>query len=45
MYLKNSIKKITNAFSKNKKSEVITLSTVEKSSISKIKSKLLSYVY
>ena len=42
---KNSIKKITNAFSKNKKSEVITLSTVEKSSISKIKSKLLSYVY
>ena len=42
---KNSIKKITNAFSKNKKSEVMTLSTVEKSSISKIKSKLLSYVY
>ena len=42
---KNSIKKITNDFSKNKKSEVMTLSTVEKSSISKIKSKLLSYVY
>ena len=42
---KNSVKKITNAFSKNKKSEVMTLSTVEKSSISKIKSKLLSYVY
>ena len=42
---KNSIKKITNAFSKNKKSEVMTLSTVQKDSISKIKSKLLSYVY
>ena len=42
---KNSVKKITSAFSKNKKSEVMTLSTVEKESISKIKSKLLSYVF
>ena len=42
---KDIVKEIINNFSKNKKSEVMTLSTVEKSSISKIKSKLLSYVY
>ena len=40
----NEVKKIIKNFSKNKNSEVITLSTVEKSSISKIKAKLLSYV-
>jgi GTPase len=40
----SEIKKIVNNFSKNKRSEVITLSTLEKDSISKIKSKLLSYV-
>jgi GTP-binding protein len=39
-----SIKKIVKIFKKNKKSEVITLSTIEKKSISKIKAKLLSYV-
>ena len=38
------VNKIVNNFSKNKKSEVVTLSTLEKSSISKIKAKLLSYV-
>ena len=42
---KKIVEKIIKNFSKNKKSEVMTLSTVEKSSISKIKSKLLSYVY
>ena len=31
-------------FSKDKDSEVITLSTLEKDSISKVKAKLLSYV-
>ena len=41
---KNEVKKIKDAFSKNKNSEVITLSTMEKSSVSKIKAKLLSYV-
>jgi GTPase len=40
----NSVKKILNKFSKNKSSEVITLSTIDKISISKIKAKLLSYV-
>ena len=36
--------KIVENFSKNIKSEVITLSTLEKKSISKIKAKLISYV-
>ena len=40
----NEIKKIMNNFSKNKDSEVVTLSTLEKSSVSKIKAKLLAYV-
>ena len=40
----NEIKKIVQDFSKNVKSEVIILSTLEKKSISKIKSKLISYV-
>ena len=41
---KEEIKEIINDFSKNKKSEVATLSTLNKKSISKIKAKLLSYV-
>ena len=40
----NEVKKIIKNFSKNKKSEVITLTTLEKKSVSKIKAKLLSYV-
>tara|TARA_E500000178_G_scaffold273637_1_gene272111 strand:- start:740 stop:1723 length:984 start_codon:yes stop_codon:yes gene_type:complete len=40
----NEIKKIVKDFSKNTKSEVITLSTLEKKSISKLKAKLISYV-
>ena len=38
------IKKIVKNFSKDKDSEVVTLSTLKKESISKIKAKLLSYV-
>ena len=41
---KKIVEKIIKNFSKNKKSEVVALSTVEKDSISKIKCKLLSYV-
>ena len=40
----DEVKKIIKSFSKNKDSEVITLSTLEKDSISKVKAKLLSYV-
>ena len=40
----NSVKEIVKNFSKNKSSEVVTLSTIEKDSVSKIKAKLLSYV-
>ncbi len=40
----SKVKKIMKNFSKNKETEVITLSTLEKNSISKIKAKLLSYV-
>ena len=39
----NEVKKIIKEFSKNTKSEVITLSTLEKKSVSQIKSKLISY--
>ena len=39
----NEVKKIKKEFSKNTKSEVITLSTLEKKSVSQIKSKLISY--
>ena len=39
----NEVKKIIKEFSKNTKSEVITLSTLEKRSISQIKAKLISY--
>jgi GTP-binding protein len=38
------VKEIMKNFPKNKDSEVMTLSTLEKDSISKIKAKLLSYV-
>ena len=41
---KKELKKIIRDFSKNVKSEVFTISTFEKDSISKIKSKLLNYV-
>jgi GTP-binding protein len=41
---KDEAKKIIKNFSKNKKSEIVTLSTLNKKSISKIKAKLLSYV-
>ena len=37
-------KKIVKEFSKNKNCEVLTLSTIKKESISKIKAKLISYV-
>ena len=40
----SEVKEIVKTFSKNKSSEVVTLSTLEKGSISKIKAKLLSYV-
>ena len=42
---KDEIKKIVKDFSKNVKSEIIVLSTLEKKSISKIKAKLISYVH
>ena len=38
------VNKIVKNFSKNKNSEVITLSTLDKGSISKVKAKLLAYV-
>jgi GTP-binding protein len=38
------VKEIMKNFSKNKDSEVVTLSTLDKKSVSKIKAKLLSYV-
>ena len=40
----SEVKEIMKNFPKNKDSEVMTLSTLEKDSISKIKAKLLSYV-
>ena len=40
----NEVKKIVKDFSKNIKSEVVLLSTIEKKSISQIKAKLISYV-
>ena len=40
----NEVKKIIKEFVKNTKSEVVTLSTFKKKSISKIKAKLISYV-
>ena len=41
---KEEIEEIVKNFSKDKESEVVTLSTLDKESISKIKAKLLSYV-
>jgi len=41
---KEEVEEIVKNFSKDKDSEVVTLSTLEKESISKIKAKLLSYV-
>ena len=41
---KEMIEKIKKKFSKNKKCDVLTLSTLDKKSVSKIKAKLLSYV-
>ena len=38
------VDEIVKNFSKNKDSEIVTLSTLDKGSISKIKAKLLSYV-
>ena len=40
---KKKVREIVNNFSKNTKSEVITMSTLEKKTISKIKAKLISY--
>ena len=40
----NEVKEIVKDFSKKVKSEVITLSTLKKKSVSSIKAKLLSYV-
>ncbi len=42
---KNQVDKIFNKFLKNKNCEVLTLSTFDKKSISKVKAKLLKYVY
>jgi GTP-binding protein len=41
---KEEVEEIVKNFSKDKDSEVVTLSTLEKESVSKIKAKLLSYV-
>ena len=41
---KEEVDEIVKNFSKNKESEVITLSTLDKGSISKVKAKLLAYV-
>ena len=40
---KKKVKEIVDKFSKNTKSEVITMSTMEKKTISQIKAKLISY--
>ena len=40
---KKKMRDIVDNFSKNSKSEIITVSTLEKKSISKIKAKLISY--
>ena len=40
---KNKLKQIVDNFSKNTKSEIMTLSTLKKNSISKVKAKLISY--
>ncbi len=40
---KNKLKQIVDNFSKNTKSEIMTLSTLKKNSVSKVKAKLISY--
>ena len=40
---RNLVEEIVQNFSKDKKCEVLTLSTLEKNSVSKIKAKLISY--
>ena len=40
---KNIVENIVADFSKDKKCEVLTLSTLEKNSVSKIKAKLITY--
>ena len=40
---KNKLKQIVDNFSKNTKSEIMTLTTLKKNSISKVKAKLISY--
>jgi len=40
----STVKEVIDHFSKNKNSEIMTMTTLEKDSISKIKAKLLSYV-
>ena len=40
----NTVKEVIDHFSKGKNCEIMTMSTLEKDSISKIKAKLLSYV-
>ena len=40
----NTVKEVIDHFSKGKKCEIMTMTTLEKDSISKIKAKLLSYV-
>ena len=44
LFEKKNVEKIVKNFSKNKKCEVMTLSTFKKNSVSKIKAKLLNYV-
>ena len=39
-----TVKEVIDHFSKNKNCEIMTMTTLEKDSISKIKAKLLSYV-
>ena len=39
-----TVKDVMDHFSKNKNCEIMTMTTLEKNSISKIKAKLLSYV-
>ena len=41
---KKNVQKIIKKFSKNKKSEVISLSTFNKNSVTEMKTKLLNYV-
>ena len=42
--MKSTVKDVIDHFSKEKDCEIMTMTTLEKDSISKIKAKLLSYV-